>query len=183
MLLVLAGNIHPIDQDYFLKEVAPYIDGELIQYVGEADSDYKRQLLAGAYCLLAPITWPEPFGLFMVEAMACGTPVVAFNHGAAPEVVQHGVTGYVVGTLEEMVNAVPQAHSIDPAVCREHVQQRFSIPRMADEYLTAYERIINLGPTLRVKAAFPMSLTRPIVVPTSASKRAEDLTDLETTPV
>lgn len=142
MPLVLAGNVHPVDEVYFRSYVMPQVDGHLVRYIGEADYHMKRELLAEAFCLLAPITWPEPFGLFMAEAMACGTPVVAFNRGAAPEVVRHGVTGFVVETLEDMVRAVPAVERLDPRACREHVKARFDVPRMADDYLAAYERIL-----------------------------------------
>ena len=87
--LILAGNVDRVDEEYFRSQVLPKVDGDQIQYVGEVDFHRKRELLSKAYCLLAPITWPEPFGLFMVESMACGTPVLAFNRGAAPEVIKH----------------------------------------------------------------------------------------------
>ncbi|RLC60391.1 MAG: hypothetical protein DRI01_10225, partial [Chloroflexi bacterium] len=119
------------------------VDGDQIQYVGEADYYRKRELLAQAYCLLAPITWPEPFGLFFVEAMACGTPVIVFNRGSAPEVVKHGETGYVVDTLTEMTDAVDEIYRIDRKRCREYVEQNFDAPRMADDYLRAYERVLS----------------------------------------
>ena len=102
-----------------------------------------RQLLSQAHCLLAPITWEEPFGLFMAEDMACGTPVVAFNRGSAPEVVLHGVSGYVVNTVSEMAEAVQQVHQLQPKDCRQHVELSFDVPRMVDDYLAAYERILS----------------------------------------
>jgi glycosyltransferase involved in cell wall biosynthesis len=141
MPLVLAGNVHRIDEDYFKSQVLPLVDGSLVHYVGEADYHAKRELLSRASCLLAPITWPEPFGLFMAEAMACGTPVVVFNRGAAPEVVRHGVTGFVVDTLDEMVQATRRVGLLDQLACRRHVEHRFSVKRMTDDYLGAYRRI------------------------------------------
>lgn len=143
MPLILAGNVHPVDREYFDVQVHPYVDGDLIRYVGEADYRTKRELLAGARCLVAPITWPEPFGLFMVEAMACGSPVVVFNRGSAAEVVRHGVTGYVVETMDEMVEAVEHVDLIAPSDCRAHVEQHFDVPRMANGYLAAYLRILS----------------------------------------
>ena len=95
--LIIAGNVDTVDEEYFRTRILPEVDGDQIRYIGEADYHRKRELLARAYCLLAPIIWPEPFGLFFVEAMACGTPVVTFNRGSAPEVVKHGETGFVVG--------------------------------------------------------------------------------------
>ena len=140
--LIIAGNVEAKDEEYFRTEVMPEIDGDLIQYVGEADYQYKRELLSQAYCLLAPIIWTEPFGLFLAEAMACGTPVVAFNRGSAAEVVKHGETGFVVNTLDEMVGAVGEIHRIDRKRCREHVQHSFDVPRMVDDYFAAYQRIL-----------------------------------------
>jgi glycosyltransferase involved in cell wall biosynthesis len=142
MRLILAGNVDIVDQEYFQSQVLPQVDNDLIQYVGEVDQARKRELLCGARCLLASINWPEPFGLFMVEAMACGTPVVAFNRGSAPEVVRHGVTGYVVETVAEMAEAVQKVHQINPSSCRRHVEESFSVSRLADDYLAAYQRIL-----------------------------------------
>jgi glycosyltransferase involved in cell wall biosynthesis len=141
--LIIAGNVHPVDEEYFRTMVMPGVDGDQIQYVGEADYHRKRELLGQAYCLLAPITWAEPFGLFFAEAMACGTPVVVFNRGSAPEVVKHGETGFVVDTVDEMVDAIGNVHQIDKRKCREYVERRFDVPRMADDYLAAYERILS----------------------------------------
>ncbi len=141
--LIIAGNVHPVDEEYFRTMVMPGVDGEQIKYVGEADYRRKRELLAQAYCLLAPITWPEPFGLFFVEAMACGTPVVVFNKGSAPEVVSHGETGFVVNTMNEMVDAIDNVHQIDRKRCRKHVEKRFDVPRMVDDYLAAYKRVLS----------------------------------------
>jgi glycosyltransferase involved in cell wall biosynthesis len=142
MKLKIAGNVDDVDRDYFLQQILPQVDGSDIEYVGEAGYDMKRALLSRASCLLAPVTWDEPFGLFMAEAMVCGTPVVAFRRGSVPEVVVHGVTGYVVDTLPEMVAAVSRIDGIDPHACRQWVEERFDVPRMADDYLTAYERVL-----------------------------------------
>jgi glycosyltransferase involved in cell wall biosynthesis len=141
--LIIAGNVDEVDQQYFQSQLSPQIDGKLIQFVGEADYYQKRQLLCQAQCLVAAINWPEPFGLFMVEAMACGTPVVALKRGSAPEVVCHGVTGFVVNTLEEMMDAIGQVNQIEPKCCREYVELRFDVPRMADDYMLAYQRILE----------------------------------------
>jgi glycosyltransferase involved in cell wall biosynthesis len=151
--LILAGNVHAVDERYFRSQVLPHVDGDQIQYVGEADYHRKRELMAGAWCLLAPITWPEPFGLFMAEAMACGTPVVAFNRGAAPEVVRHGVTGYVVDTLDDMVEAVQRVHDIDPKRCREHVEHHFDVPRMVDQYVAVYQQVMCASPMEKAAVA------------------------------
>jgi glycosyltransferase involved in cell wall biosynthesis len=163
--LIIAGNVHPVDEAYFRTQVLPHVDGDMIRYVGEVGYSQKRDLLSSAYALLAPITWAEPFGLFMVEAMACGTPVVACHRGAAPEVVRHGLTGFVVHTLEEMVEAVHQIDCIDPKICREHVESNFDVPRMADDYLAAYQRILESSATPAVDKAL---LTEALAWPTAA---------------
>jgi glycosyltransferase involved in cell wall biosynthesis len=140
--LIIAGNIDDVDRLYFESEILPRVDGDLVTYFGEADVSQKRELLANARCLLAPITWPEPFGLFMAESMACGTPVVVFRNGSSPEVVEDGVTGYVVDTLDEMIEALSRLDRILPEACRRRVEERFGIARMADDYLAAYRRIL-----------------------------------------
>lgn len=141
--LIIAGNVHPVDQEYFETMVLPGVDGDQIQYVGEADYYQKRKLMSEAYCLLAPITWDEPFGLFLAEAMACGLPVIVFNRGAAPEVVKHGETGFVVNTLDEMADAVELIPRISRKRCREWVEEHFDVPRMVDDYLRAYEQVLS----------------------------------------
>ena len=146
--LIIAGNVDDVDEQYFRTKIMPEVDGDQIQYVGEADYYRKRELLPQAYCLLAPITWNEPFGLFLVEAMACGTPVVVFNRGSAPEVVKNGETGFVVNTVDEMVDAVGNVHRIDPKRCREYAEQRFDVSRMADDYLRTYEYILLMSHSL-----------------------------------
>jgi glycosyltransferase involved in cell wall biosynthesis len=141
MKLILAGNVDTVDERYFKEEIFPNVDGDQVEYVGEVNFEQKVRLMAEAYCLLAPITWPEPFGLFMVEAMACGTPVVAFNRGSVPEVVKHGETGFITDTLAEMTAAVENVDLIDKKRCRQHVRENFDVPRLADDYLSAYERV------------------------------------------
>ena len=167
--LVLAGNVDSeVDQEYFDSEILPLVDGDRVRYIGEVDYFQKRELMSQARCLLAPITWDEPFGLFMVEAMACGTPVVAFRRGSVPEVVAHGRTGLVVDTLDEMVEAARKVDAIiDPRACREHVEERFDVPRMVDDYLDAYSKILSRGEfTKRVDiAATPRAPANQMEVP------------------
>jgi glycosyltransferase involved in cell wall biosynthesis len=141
--LVIAGNVDHVDRAYFESRVAPQVDGDQVRYVGEADASMKRALLARARCLLAPVTWDEPFGLFLVEAMACGTPVVATRRGSIPEVIEHGVTGFVVDSLEEARAALDRLDAISPEACRKRAEERFDVPRMADDYVAAYERILE----------------------------------------
>ena len=141
--LVLAGKVDPADFNFFATVVAPLIDGERVVFLGEADARLKRELYRNAYCVLAPIVWDEPFGLVMAEAMACGTPVIAFARGAAPEIVRHGETGFIVGNIDEMTEAVSRVREIDPAACREHVSRKFDAPRMAENYVRLYQEILN----------------------------------------
>ena len=141
--LVIAGNVDDEDLQYFEDEVLPYVDGDLIRYAGEVGASEKRTLLSNAACLLAPVTWEEPFGMFLIEASACGTPVVAFRRGSIPEVVSDGLNGYVVDTVDEMVRAVVHVDRIDPARSREYVERTFGVDRMVDGYLAAYERVMG----------------------------------------
>ena len=141
--LILAGNVLTVDEEYFQQSIMPQVDGDIVQYFGEADAEQKRELFANALCLLMPITWPEPFGLVMVEAMACGTPVIALDKGAAPEIVLYGETGFIAENVEQMLEAVGKVNRIDRSRCREHVERNFDVPRMADDYLRAYEWILE----------------------------------------
>ena len=121
----------------------PLVDGKQIQFVGEADQRMKRELYEKAYCLVLPLRWEEPFGLVMAEAMACGTPVVAFRRGAAAEIIVDGETGYLVDDLDEMVEAVRKIDRIDPRRCRRHIEANFSPSHMAEGYLRVYQQIIR----------------------------------------
>jgi glycosyltransferase involved in cell wall biosynthesis len=143
MPLIIAGKVDRVDEEYFRTVVEPQIDGRQIRFYGEADNAAKRELYAGARVLLTPIDWEEPFGLVMPEAMACGTPVIAFARGAAPEIVVNGETGFLVRTIDEMVEAVRHVDEIDPWRCREHVERHFDAPVMASGYLAAYERVLE----------------------------------------
>ena len=139
--LILAGKVDAYDRKYFEEVVRDQIDGEQIVFFGEADAVQKRELYAQAYCLLMPLQWEEPFGLVMPEAMACGTPVIAFSRGSAPEIIMHGRTGFLVDTAEEMADAVAEIPRIDPAVCRADIANRFDARVMAQGYLDVYRRL------------------------------------------
>jgi len=138
--LVLAGIVQ--DQAYFESEVEPYLDGERIVYVGSAGPEKRNELLGGSYALLHPINFEEPFGLSVVEAMACGTPVIAFKRGSMPEVIDDGRTGFLVSSVEEVVKAVPRVRAIDRSECRKWVEENFTADRMIDDYVRVYEKII-----------------------------------------
>jgi len=140
--LIIAAKVDRVDQRYFETAVGPQIDGKLIQFVGEANAQMKRDLLARARCVLLPLCWEEPFGLVMAESMACGTPVVAFRRGSAPEIIVDGETGFLVDDVEAMARAVLDADRIDPKRCRQHVEEQFNPQRMAADYLSLYEAIL-----------------------------------------
>ncbi|HQH21272.1 MAG TPA: glycosyltransferase family 4 protein [Thermoleophilia bacterium] len=142
--LIMAGVLQEPYRDYFEEHVEPHIDGEQIVYEGEVSDARKRELFAHAGAFLFPITWPEPFGLVMIEAMACGTPVVAMRHGSVPEVVDDGATGFVVepDDLDAFVAAVGRVSQIDPAVCRRTVEERFTVERMVADYEAIYRRFL-----------------------------------------
>jgi glycosyltransferase involved in cell wall biosynthesis len=147
MRLLLAGKVDEQDRRFFDEVIAGLIDGDQIVFLGEASAELKRLLYASARCLLFPIMWDEPFGLVMPEAMACGTPVIAFNRGSAPEVIDHGVTGFVVDTIDEMVTAVQRVTRIDRMACRREAEGRFSAQAMAKRYVAIYRQIVM--PALR----------------------------------
>ena len=141
--LVIAGIIQ--DQDYFATEVEPHIDGKTVEYLGSVGPDQRADVLGHALALLHLISFEEPFGLSMVESMACGTPVIAFPRGSIREVIRHGETGYIVEDIEHAVDAVAALQSIDRSACREDVERRFSHTRMARDYVDAYEKILDPG--------------------------------------
>src|SRR5262249_55878666 len=136
--LKLAGEIQPLFQEYWDTQIAPHVDGKQVIYVGEVDLERKNSLLGGARALLFPIQWDEPFGLVMIEAMACGTPVLAFEGGSVREVVRDGVSGWVCETAADMADRIV-ASAIAPASCRDWVATHFSADRMVDEYVDVYE--------------------------------------------
>jgi glycosyltransferase involved in cell wall biosynthesis len=153
MRLVIAAKVDPADQNYYEHAIAPLIrDCPLVEYVGEVDEATKDQILGGAYACLFPIDWPEPFGLTMVEAMATGTPVVAYRAGSVPEVVADGVTGFVCNSFREMLDAVPRVAGLDRADCRRHVEERFSPVAMAESYEQAYRQLLLAPATGREPA-------------------------------
>jgi glycosyltransferase involved in cell wall biosynthesis len=138
--LVIAGPVQPGNEEFFAQEVEPHVDGDQIRYIGEVGEE-KADLYAGARALLMPIRWPEPFGLVMTEAMACGTPVIAFAEGSAPEIVLDGETGFIVEDEGKMAAAVGRLGEIDPERCRESARERFDVAAVAEAYEDAYQRV------------------------------------------
>ena len=147
--LVIVAKVDPVDQDFYDKEVKDKIDGELVRYVGEADFVGKTNYLKKAKCLLFPILWEEPFGLVMTEALACGTPVVAFRRGSVLEIIQDGINGFVVSNVEEMVEAVDRVDQISAQKCRESVEKRFSVKRMVGEYEDVFVSTIQKNKAIK----------------------------------
>ena len=141
--LQIGAKVDPADRKYFEREIEPLLATPGVKFLGEVDDRQKRDLLADALALLFPIDWPEPFGLVMVEAMACGTPVLAFRGGAVEEVLRDGVTGAIVDTVDQAVAALPAVLALDRARCREEFERRFSARRMARDYLRVYQRLMD----------------------------------------
>jgi glycosyltransferase involved in cell wall biosynthesis len=131
------------ERSYFKEKLEPQIDGHHVQLTGEVNDRTKEAFLAGAAALLFPIDWPEPFGLVMIEAMACGTPVIAFRSGSVPEVIDHGVSGFVVDGEAEAVRAIGRLGELDRARVRAHFEQRFTARRMAEDYVRHYEALLT----------------------------------------
>jgi glycosyltransferase involved in cell wall biosynthesis len=145
--LHIAAKLPRGERGYFKEMLEPQIDGRQIRLTGEVNDKTKEQFLAGAAALLFPIDWPEPFGLVMIEAMACGTPVIAFRSGSVPEVVDHGVTGFVVDDEDEAVQAIKRLGELDRQKVRARFEQRFSAERMAQDYVGHYKRIAGGKPS------------------------------------
>ena len=139
--LKMAAKVDPVDQVYFDRDIKPLLDHPLIEFIGEIREDAKADFLGQALALVFPIDWPEPFGLVMIEALACGTPVIARGCGSVPEIVLDGRTGFVVDTLEDMEGAVKALDRIDRAECRRDVVRRFSVERMVDSYESIYQSV------------------------------------------
>ena len=146
MPIVLAGKCsEPIERAYFSREIEPRIGGDVTIY-GIADAAAKRRLLSRAACMLFPICWDEPFGLVVIEAMACGTPVVALRRGAVPELIVHGQTGIMVDDPDDLPAGIALARQLEPAVCRKHVEASFTVEVMAEGYEAVYRRALTMAP-------------------------------------
>jgi glycosyltransferase involved in cell wall biosynthesis len=130
---------------FYLERVLPHVDGRLIRWVGAPDGMAKRSLLARARALIMPVRWDEPFGLVVIEAMACGTPVIAMRRGNLPAIVEPGVNGFLADDEDELAGYLDRAHEIDPAACRRTVEERFSADVMVARYLDLYERVTGAG--------------------------------------
>ena len=146
MRLKIAAKVDNADLDYWRTEIEPMVRGNpLVEFVGEIGEADKAAFLGGATALVFPIDWPEPFGLVMIEAMACGTPVIAFSCGSVPEVIDHGASGLLVETVHQAVAAVETAIAMDRSGVRRQFERRFSIERVAGDYLRVYQSLSDHG--------------------------------------
>ena len=148
MQIKIAAKVDLVDKAYFENVIEPLLDDPGVEYVGEIGEAEKDEFLGNAWAFLFPIDWPEPFGLVMIESMACGTPVIAYPHGSVSEVMEDGVTGYVVNHVEDAVRAVERVDRLSRRRCREVFEERFSVSRMARDYAAIYERLIQSGGAL-----------------------------------
>lgn len=148
MPLKIAAKVDAADRDYFEEVLRPAMNHPLVEFLGEVGDHEKQELIGGAAALLFPIDWPEPFGIVMIEAMACGTPVIGFRRGSVPEVIDDGVSGFVVDTVEQAVECVRKLPTLSRKRCRQVFQQRFSSARMAEEYTAVYEKLQSSGTSL-----------------------------------
>ncbi len=139
--LIIAGIIQ--DQGYYDRYVAPHVDNENVTYAGSVGPDARSQILGNACALLHPIQFDEPFGLSVIESMACGTPVIAFDRGSMPELIETGKTGFLVGGVDEAIERVARIAEIDRAACRRHVETHFTVDHMVDQYINVYEIILQ----------------------------------------
>jgi len=139
--LIIAGIIQ--DETYFKQQVKPHIDNANVKYIGSVGPQKRQEIMGGALAMLHLIHFDEPFGLSVIESMACGTPVIAYGRGSMPELIQHGNTGFIVPDIEAAVQAVSEINNIDRAVCRQDVEQRFTCQRMAHQYVEVYHRILQ----------------------------------------
>lgn len=149
--LKIAAKVDVVDVHYFNSDIMPLLDHELIEFVGEIGEVDKSEFLGNAVALLFPINWEEPFGLVMIEAMACGTPVIAFNRGSVPEVVDDGVTGFIVDSVEESLEALKKVNEIDRRTVRSIFEQKYNAQRMANDYLKIYEQLIIQKESAKIK--------------------------------
>lgn len=169
MKLRIAAKIDPADQQYMETDIRPLLDHPLIEFVGEIGEREKSEFLGNAYALLFPIDWAEPFGLVMIEAMACGTPVIAFRRGSVPEVIDDGVTGFIVDDIEESLQALDKVRYFDRKRCRRVFEERFSVARMASDYLKIYERLLEVKNQSRLRDLVRAAKRSELAVPVNGA--------------
>jgi glycosyltransferase involved in cell wall biosynthesis len=158
--LKIAAKVDKVDEAYFREVIAPMLDGPGVEFIGEISEGEKSEFLGQAAALLFPVDWPEPFGLVMIEAMACCTPVIAFRCGSVPEVIDDGQSGRIVSSVEEAVQAIPDVLALDRKTVRARFEERFSVTRMAADYLKVYHKMVRwqAAPEVRLSALAARSL-------------------------
>jgi len=154
--LKIAAKVDRTEEAYFRQEIAPLLDQPAIEFIGEIDEQQKSRFLGEARALLFPIDWPEPFGLAMIEAMACGTPVLAFRHGSVPEVIDEGITGHIVVGMDEAIRKIGSVLALDRGRVRRRFEQRFSAQRMVRDYVRIYEKLMGSAVRRGGEQAQPM---------------------------
>jgi glycosyltransferase involved in cell wall biosynthesis len=144
--LKIAAKVDKVDEAYFQAAIKPMLDGPGVEFIGEINDAQKNEFLGQAQALLFPIDWPEPFGLVMIEAMACSTPILAFGNGSVSEIIDQGVTGHIVDTTEQAVRALSQVLTLDRRMVRRRFEERFSATRMAKDYVSVYRKLLQRAP-------------------------------------
>jgi hypothetical protein len=174
--LKIAAKVDKVDEAYFQQVITPLLDGTGVKFVGEIDESAKAEFLGQAAGLLFPVDWPEPFGLVMIEAMACGTPVLAFRCGSVPEIVEDRMTGRIVSSVDEAVQAIPELLALDRRAIRARFEERFSSRRMASDYVRIYHSIIRThgAPQMRLSVipALSVKAARGFEASSTATRRA-----------
>src|SRR4029077_17700053 len=161
--LKIAAKVDPADQEYFAHVIEPLLDDPLVEFIGEIGDHEKNEFLGNALALLFPIDWPEPFGLVMIEAMATGTPVIPWRKGSVPKVIDEGVTGFVVDSIEGAVRAVEQIGGLDRSVVRQQFEARFTASQMAFKYLAVYEGLLARSKRRKLIKSIPVARSMPTV--------------------
>jgi glycosyltransferase involved in cell wall biosynthesis len=141
--LKIAAKVDRADREYFEEVIKPLLDHSIVEYIGEVGEAEKDEFLGNALALLAPVNWPEPFGLVLIEALAYGTPVVAYNRGSIPEIIKDGVTGFIVSDLKAAAMAISQLSRLKRRACRHHFEARFTVSQMARAYESVYRRVLE----------------------------------------
>ena len=139
----MAAKVDPADRAYFERVVEPLLDHPLVEFVGEITDGQKSEFIGNAIGLVCPYDWPEPFGLVLIESLACGTPVLAYRRGSIPELIDHSVTGFISENLDEMVGQVAQLDTIDRRRCRQVFDERFTAQRMTNDYVKLYQQLVS----------------------------------------
>jgi len=158
--LRIAAKVDPMDREYFQSEIEPLLSHPLVEYLGEITDAEKNEFLGQAIALVCPYDWPEPFGLVLIEALACGTPVLAYRRGSIPEIIEDTVTGFVCEDVDSMAMAVHRVMEIDRRRCRQAFEERFTVSRMAQAYLRVYERVIGSTCAIEAEATGSVSWDR-----------------------